>query len=236
MSNAIRALDERQDATASARCSSCVSTGHDCTLCGKSFLYGDLRVRVERLQEGERLHFFCAGELRDKARATAIDLLLPDQENDPSGFFDAGRAVVEEVGPVVLSSAEATGVRAAMSRLLVVGYLSELGSPALEATSHVGRPGVVSEVCDLCSTGRTVGALESCGFWHSVTGGPGEKPIHYQGPWAYCVECKPLVETKDHTGLARRAMKSSPPQETDPERRRRHFEGLYQIVVRGDRS
>lgn len=226
MSNAIRTPDERQGATYAERCSSCISTGHDCSWCGKSFVLGDLRVSVEGLPNGERLHFLCA---EGKGRPLSLDLLDPGLES--TNLREAGLGILEELTPVVLGDMKVSDMRATMGRLLVLGYLVELRSPSATPTAHVDGM-VASDICDFCSSTPMVGSVEPGVFWHFVSKRAGEKPIRYSGPWGYCSACQPLVKAKDHVGLARRAMEAKPPAELNPERRKKHFEGLYQRVVK----
>lgn len=243
MSNAIKAPDERQVATGGVGCSSCVSTGHGCTWCGKSFRLGDLKITLQGSPPGERAHILCSIDARlDGSEIVAVEVSLPEDvgADDPVGFFARGAALVDDLSLALVGW---KGDMAPSSLTWDVGVLAAKYQGELERSrgkrkpvSHVGSSHDVSRCCDFCSGKQAAGSLGPLSFWHYVTSAPGEAPIHYQGRWAYCRDCEPHVESKNHLELARRAMSARQPRELDPERRRRHFEGLYERVVHPVRS
>ncbi len=136
MSNAIKALIERQAATSGTYSPSRVLTGHECSLCDNSFRLGDLRLSLEGVPESRRVHFFCALDQNPRDAVLDVDLVWKDDKTDPHaiGLHEAGLAIVEELREILSVLGDRTNLRATMARLLVTGYMAELTMSRLLAT------------------------------------------------------------------------------------------------------
>ncbi len=225
-----------------APCGFCVASGLQCSTCYNLFVVGDLRVHLKGTSSAERVHFFCMDLMSTAPEPVACDLLhfphAEPRDHDAALLLRAGHAAATEIERRLHGYSDAESDGHLMARIIAAGYLVNLHPPELALPPH--RPHVGPQetrvewekrVCDFCEGEPVFTELACETFAWPVTGSPGEIPLVYEGGWRCCRECAALADKKDNVALARRAMTNNEPSEKDPERRRRHFEGLYAKVI-----
>lgn len=108
MSNAIKALIERQAATSDACGPSFAFAGRQCSHCDNSFSLGDLSLSIEGAPEGKRSHS------NDKT------------DRNATGLHETALAVVAELREFLAVLGDCANLRATMAGVLATGRMVEL--------------------------------------------------------------------------------------------------------------